>query len=234
MDNARFILCRKCDALHHITRFDSAAPTDYISPGEAREIPEDDRRAFMHRHAGHKLEALKAVGDYYIPQGVVADPMAVAYLKVTNGKREFLLRRSRGDILEPRKFERIDGNLSESPTASRIQERELRRELRLRFRWDDGESLTDGEIERFIALFRAVAGDVPARSGSATQPSFDDDNIKFAALEAATKMLLLERCTSYFSTAEVQALRRFIEAHSNGSDVMTVVLRRQITVAALV
>jgi hypothetical protein len=55
----------------------------------------------------------------------------------------------------------------------------------------------------------------------------------YAALDGCTKDSLLKQCASHFLPEEVQALRRFVESHSAGSDVMTLVLRRRMTVTEL-
>lgn len=230
MDNGNFILCRKCGAVHHVTAFDKA-PAHAFAMGEAHEIPADDWRAFMDQHAGHGVETLKAVGEQYFPGGSSSDPMAVAYLKVANGHRKYLLRRSRQSIDEPLRFERVEASLGETMMALEIQERELRKELKLRFRRDGGEPLSDAKIDIFIALFRAAASQVDAGGVSATEPSYANDNIAYAALETRTKESLLKQCAGRFTAEEGQALRQFIEAHSQGSDVMTLVLRRQLAVA---
>jgi hypothetical protein len=39
----------------------------------------------MARHAGHRLEAMTATGNDYLPSGSAFDPMAIAYLEVSNG-----------------------------------------------------------------------------------------------------------------------------------------------------
>jgi hypothetical protein len=114
MDKARFILCSRCDAVHHVTAFDKA-PAYTFSATDPKSTPADDWRAFMEQHAGHTLQSLKAVNEPCFPSGLPADPMGVAYVKVTDGQREFLLRRSRRSIAEPVRFERIVAHLAEDP-----------------------------------------------------------------------------------------------------------------------
>jgi hypothetical protein len=229
MDNGKFILCRNCGAVHHVTVFDNA-PNYFVVAGATREKPADDWRVFMNRHAGHGLEALKALGELYFPDASAADPMAVGYLKVTNGHREYLLRRSRRSIGEPLRFECIEARFGEPVMALEIQEREIRKELELRFRWDSGQALSAAQIDLFIALWRDAAGQVDARGVTATEPSYVNHNISYAALEAPTKDRLLEQCGRHFTPAEVAAWRRFVEAHGGGSDVMTLLVRRQVPI----
>jgi hypothetical protein len=227
MDKGKFILCRNCGAVHHVTDYDRAP--SFIA-GEVEASPADDWRAFMNRHAGHGLEALKALGEQYVPDGSPADPMAVAYVEVTNGHRKFLLRRSRRSIGEPVRFERIEAHFGEPMVVVEVQEREIRKELRLRTSWPPGHSLSDEKIDRFIALFRDAASQVDARRLPAIEPSYTDTNASYAALEERTKASLLEQCARYFAPAEVEALRRFADDHGAGSDVMTLLLRRRVPI----
>jgi hypothetical protein len=186
----------------------------------------------MDQHAGHTLEALRALEESCFPAGSPGDPMAVGYLKVTDGQQEFLLRRSRSTIAEPVRFERIEGRLTEDPAASlEIQESELRKELRLRFRCHDGGSLSDAKVELFIKLFRTAVRQLQASSVTLTQRSCKNDTIAYAALPAGAGDFLLEQCAVFFTAAEVRALRTFLQAHGAGSDVMTLVVRRRIALA---
>jgi hypothetical protein len=227
MDNGKFILCRNCGAVHHVTDFDREPK--YFA-GAAEGSPADDWRTFMNRHAGHSLEALKALGDIYVPEGSPADPMAVAFIEVTNGHRSFLLRRSRASIAEPVRFERIEGRFGEPVVIAEVQEREIRKELKLRFNWPANYRLNDEKIDLFISLFREAAGDVDVGRLTEVEPSYADDNISYAALEERIRNSLLKGCSRYFAADEIEALRRFVDGHSSGSDVMTLLLRRRVRI----
>jgi hypothetical protein len=229
MDNGKFILCRNCGAVHHVTDFDRAPK--YFT-GAAEGTPMDDWRAFMNRHAGHSLEALKALGDAYVPDGSPTDPMAVAFIEVTNGHRSFLLRRSRPSITEPVRFEHIEGRFGDPVVVAEIQEREIRKELKLRSSWPPDHRLNDEKIDLFISLFREAAGDVDVGKLTDVEPSYADDDISYAALEDRIKNSLLQGCSRYFAPAEIEALRQFIDGHSSGSDVMTLLLRRRVRIEA--
>ena len=65
----------------------------------------DDRRAFMRRHWGHRLEALKAIGEKQFQTGRTFDLMNIGLIEVTNGKDLFVLRSFRNRIDEPLNFE---------------------------------------------------------------------------------------------------------------------------------
>ena len=228
MDDGKFILCRKCGSVHHVTPFDKA-PDRGLDAAEP--APAIDWRAFMDQHAGHPLEAMKAVGEIYFPGGASSDPMSVAYLRVTAGQNKYLLRRWRRSIAEPLRFERIEGDVETPVMALDVQEHEIRKELKLRFRLADGKPFGDAKVDLFVAAFRATAARMDTRKLIEIAPSYADDNIAYAALDTPARVSLLEECAAHFTPEEVEALRGFVESHSNGSDVMTLVLRRRIVVA---
>jgi|SRR6516162_10846578 len=86
MDNGRYIWCRNCGAIHHVSAFDRS-PVYAVAAGEVHEKEADDWRDFMNSHAGHRLEALQASGKSFFPQGLVFDSMNVAYVQVSNGEQ---------------------------------------------------------------------------------------------------------------------------------------------------
>lgn len=121
MADDKFIWCRNCDAVHHVTSFDKAPLYDYIS-GELEVMPADDWRTFMKQHEGHRIQPLRAVGEKYFCKGTVSDPMGVAYVEVTNGQERLLLRRTRKSIAEPLSFELTAGRMIDQGLTIGIQE----------------------------------------------------------------------------------------------------------------
>jgi len=75
MVNKKFIRCRKCDVVHHVTAFDKA-PTYLLSAWGLSETAANDWEEFMTRHAGHRLEPFEASGKSFFPDGMNSDPMA--------------------------------------------------------------------------------------------------------------------------------------------------------------
>lgn len=114
--NDRFLNCRGCNEVHKVTPFDQA-PIYEMQGSRAREIPTDDRRRFMERHAGHAIEELSSVSeDWLEPQGAI-DPMAESYVFVANGRYLFLLHRSRRSIAEPVVYRVMPRQLTLWPTG---------------------------------------------------------------------------------------------------------------------
>ena len=96
----RFLYCRGCNEVHKVTPFDQA-PIYELQGSNVREIPTDDRRQFIERHAGHAIEELSSVAEDWLKPQSASDPMAESYVFVANERYFFLLRRSRRSIADP-------------------------------------------------------------------------------------------------------------------------------------
>jgi hypothetical protein len=102
----RFLYCRICNEVHHVTPFDSAPMYD-LEGTTVREIVIDDRRQFLDRHDDHGIEKLRGVTENYFSVGRLIDPMQVGYVEVTNGKEFFILRISRKTIADPVSYKMV-------------------------------------------------------------------------------------------------------------------------------
>lgn len=229
MDKEKFILCRTCDVIHHVTPFDKA-PVYSVLGGESQENPANDWRDFVTAHAGHTLEPLKGTGEKYFPKGSVADPMGVGYIEVTNGTARMLLKRTRTRIDEPVRFQRLTGRLTDDGATLEIQENEIKNEMKYHFSWAPL-SFDDQKITRFVQLFKESVNDIDPRSVRVSEYSYTDDNISYGLLEDFVVKALLAKCAAYFVPAEVEFIRRFVETHRSSSDVMALVMRRRVTVS---
>ncbi|HEX9146962.1 MAG TPA: hypothetical protein VGA09_22025 [Candidatus Binatia bacterium] len=231
MARDKFILCRNCDAIHHVTHFDKALRNSVIG-GEGQESPAEDWRVFVIAHAGHLLEPLEGTGERYCPSGSALDPMGETYIEVTNGNARMLLKRTRTTIDEPVQFHRVLGRLSDNGTTIEIQEKEIKNEMKYHFSWAP-HTFDDQKIACFVELFKEVVKDIDPRSVRASEYSYTDDNVSYAVLEDYMVQALLSKCAASFVPAEVAFIKRFVEMHRSGSDVAALVLRRQVTIAQL-
>jgi hypothetical protein len=102
--NRRFLYCRDCNAVHHVTPFDTAPSYERVGLA-IRETPRDDRGQFMDRHSGHRIGDLISVAESCPQGGQSADPMKVTYIEVTDGRESFVLRSFRSSIADPLSYE---------------------------------------------------------------------------------------------------------------------------------
>lgn len=232
MDNEKFIRCCVCDAIHHVSPFDKAPVYD-CSGNQLEERPTDDWRAFMEKHAGHRLEPLKASGETFFPYGLPRDPMSVAYVEVTNGHDRYLVRRGRKSIQEPMSYELISGRLAEVGIRVEVQENEIKKEMKNHFSWTPAICPRDEKIDIFLGLIKEVIQTLEPRRIQISGYSYLDDTVSYGLLDDATVELLMDKCAVCFLPDELASLRRFVEAHRSGCDVMTLVMRRRLTIESL-
>jgi len=228
MDDGKYIWCRNCGATHHVSGFDRY-PTYQVVSGEVHETAADDWRDFMSKHAGHRLEPLTATGRDYFPGGP-GDPMTAAYIEASNGNETLLLCRSRRSIEEPVRYEIVKGQRVETRLSLEVQENEIRKEMKLHFSWAPAAPLDDEKIDLFLALVREVVRELDPHSLSTTEYSYTDDNISYAQLSSSLVDTLMAKCSGHFLPTELVALRRFIDSHREGCDVMALIKRRSISI----
>ncbi|MFQ5682845.1 MAG: hypothetical protein ACE5HC_06175 [Candidatus Binatia bacterium] len=224
MVEEKFIWCRNCNEIHHVSPYDKV-PTYVVAEGYVKETPTDDWRKFMHRHDGHKLERLEGASEKITPSGQAVDPMSVGYIEVTNGQESFLLRSSRRRIEEPVSFQLMRGRIGLTHTTLEIQENEIKKEMKNHFSWAPLPLLSSQKIDLFVKLFKEVAKGLDSKEIRIGETSFSDDSVAYGVLDSTITERLMEMCANQFPPAELDAIRRFIETHRESDDVMALVIR---------
>ena len=181
----------------------------------------------MKRHEGHRLEPLEPLTEKSFPDASVFDPMSVGYVEVTNGRDRLLLRQMRRSIYEPLSFELVTGRLIEQGVTVGIQDNPIKKEMKYHFEWS-AEPLQDDKIDLFIELYRDVVKEIKPEEIEVGGFSFDDANVSYGLPEPRVVDLLMVKCAAYFRSNELLDIRKFIDSHLEGCDVMALVMRCQI------
>lgn len=226
MGQEKYIWCRDCNEVHHVSPFDKA-PAYALVQGVEHEYPMDDWRAFMRRHAGHKLEGLKSAGEKYSPSGGPMDPTKEAYVEVTNGQDRFVIRSSRGSIDEPLHFDLIKGRLTSAGATLEIQENEIRKEMKFHFAWNPLERLNEKKIDLFIALFREIVFELSPEKVRICGYSYSDSSVAYGLLPSGALKALVQKCAPHFLPGELNGIGRFIEAHRGEDGVLALLIRQR-------
>lgn len=229
MGSEKFIHCCVCDAIHHVSPFDKA-PTYRLVGGAVEEQATDDWRSFMAQHAGHRLEPLRASGEKLLPDGSSIDPMSENYIEVTNGQDRYVVHRARKSIQEPMSYELIRGRLANVSLMVEVQECEIKKEIKNHFSWAPATCPDDDKIDLFVGLVNDVVKNIDPHRIQISEYSYTDDAIAYGTFDRAALDALMERCVNYFLPDELASLRRFVETHGSGCDVMALVLRRRLMV----
>jgi hypothetical protein len=229
MDKEKFIRCRKCDVLHRVTPFDNA-PIYVFKANDLEKQATDDWRLFMEQHAGHRLEPLRGTGEKFFPSGSPSDPMSVAYIEVTNDYDQFLVRRGRKTIQEPFRYELVLGRLANVGPRLEVQQDEIKKEMKNHFLWAPAACPDDDKIDLFVSIVKDVIEALDPSSVAINEYSYVDDTVSYGLFDSAAVNALMQRCAASFGPAQLEAIRRFVDTHRSGCDVMTIVIRRQLNI----
>ena len=124
-------------------------------------------------------------------------------------------------------YELVQGRLTDAGLTVEIQENEIKKELKNHFSWAPANCPDEPKIDLFVSLFKEVVKMLDPYCIQVSQDSYADGSISYGTLDSATLDILIDRCAVCFSPDELTSIRRFVESHRNGCDVMTLVLRRQ-------
>jgi hypothetical protein len=79
-------------------------------------------------------------------------------------------------------------------------------------------------------LIKEVIQSLEPRRIQISAYSYLDDKVSYGLLDDDTVDLLMDKCAVCFLPDELVSLRRFVQAHRRGCDVMTLIMRRRLTI----
>lgn len=182
----------------------------------------------MEQHASHRLEPLRGTGEKWFPSGSLWDPMSVAYIEVTNGHEHFVVRGERKTVQEPLRYELLRGRLLRVGATLEAQADEIKKEMKNHFSWAPATCPDDDKIDLFVSLVKEVIQTLDVRTIAISEHSYLDDRVSYGLFDTAAIKSLVQRSAAYFCPVQLEAIRRFVDAHRSGCDVMTIVVRRQL------
>ena len=134
------IRCINCDEVFIRTSFDRYPEYQY-DPNHPFEpvqtIERDDFQDFLISHRGHRLEYLEIIGDSFISEKPYSEPVKISYLRATNKKEKFVIKKFREKIGEPIKYQLIPGDYFLECLGVEIQSNEITKQLKAEFIFDD-------------------------------------------------------------------------------------------------
>ena len=124
----------------------------------------------------------------------------------------------------------VKGQLIEQGLSLEIQDKQIRKEMKLHFSWSPGLPLDDAKVELFIEIFREVVGTLDPKSVRTSKYSCEDENVSYGQLDARVTDILMAKCSEHFLPSELQSLGRFVETHSDDGGLMAIIKRRSVSV----
>lgn len=209
------IRCIYCNKVFIKTPFDQSPEYQYdprFSSVTFQSIEKDDYQDFLKEHQGHPLEYLEIIEDSYISEQPYSEPVKVSYVKATNGKEKFVIKKFRENIEDPLRYELILGDYSLELQEIEIQSKEIAQQLKTEFQ---KHPLSPTQISKFIKLYqRIVEGMDLLQLEPISEESYHPLE-RYYKLDDVSLYYLLRNCRNIFKGKEYEAMEGFIFRHKD-------------------
>jgi len=210
----QLIRCKYCDEIIMKTPFDQYPEYEWDtgrSPENFRSIEKDDFQDFLIHHHGHQLENLKIVEDSFVSERAYFEPIKTSFFKATNGKEKFVIKKFRGKIDEPLKYQLISGDYSLKCTALEIQSEEISKQLKRELK----PPLSQTQIAAFLKLYRAIVENINIHDLERISEESPYPLEIYYKIDDLHLMYLLRNCRNLFKGQEYSAMEEFIHRHKD-------------------
>ena len=210
----QLIRCKNCDEIFMKTPFDQYPEYEFGSGRSLdnfRSVERDDFQEFLIHHHGHQLENLKVIEDSFVSEKAYSEPVKASFLKATNGKERFVVKKFRERIDEPLKYLLVPGDYSLKCITVEVQSEEIAKQLKREFK----PPLAQGKIDAFLKLYRAIVEDVAIEDLERIPEESDRPLEVYYRIDDVSLMYLLRNCHNIFKGREYSAMEEFIHRHKD-------------------
>ena len=223
------VRCKNCDEIFMKTPFDQSPEYEGDpdrSPENIRSIERDDFQDFLIHHQGHQLENLKIIEDSFVSEKPYFEPLKTSFLKATNGKENFVIKKFREKIDEPLKYELIFGDYALQCMDIEIQSSEISNQLKRELRPPPSPT----QISAFLKLYRTLAQSINLRDCERVPEESPHPLEVYYKIDDVSLMYLLRNCHHIFTGQKYSAVEEFIHRHKDdGVLLLKVMFKIQIT-----
>lgn len=209
------IRCINCNEIILKTPFDQSPEYERSLGGSFesfRTLKRDDFQDFLRNHQEHQLEDLRIVEDSFVSEKEYAEPVKISYLKATNGKENFVIKKFRERIDEPLKYELIHGDYSLRLIDIKIQSKEILRQLSEEFKTYPFDK---DKIEAFLKLFQHIAESIDINKLERIPEESLNPSEIFYRMDDISLAYLLRNCRNIFKGQEYVNIEEFIHRHKD-------------------
>jgi hypothetical protein len=228
MSADQFLHCLDCGVVFRPTPYDRAPAWEATTSGW-QEVPRDDCMEFLTVHARHHLRTLRPTGSAMLHEGPLWDPMVATYWEVSDGAETVVVQGSREHVDQPLCYRIIPGRLVAERLAVEIPEDDLRQQID-RALWPG--TCPERKLAAFVECCKQVVWDVDPATLQVIYDVPSDPSLSVARLPAAAVARLAEHARRIFDTTEAARLETLLGPADDGSDLLTVLIRQRVRVAA--
>ncbi len=211
----QLIRCKNCDEIFMKTPFDQHPEYSFDSGRsfEAfRVIETDDYQDFLINHQGHQLENLEILEDSFVSEKAYSEPVKTSFVKATNGKEKFLIKKYREKIDEPLKYRLIRGDYSLKCVAVEIQAGEIAKQMKREL----DPPLSQDKIDAFLKLCHTIGENVEIKDLERIPEESPYPLEIYYQLNDVHLAYLLRNCRNIFKGQEYSEIEEFIHQHKDG------------------
>ena len=211
----QLIRCINCDEIFLKTPYDQWPEYEcYSGPSSEplRIIDRDDYQDFLKNHRGHQLENLNILEDSFVSEKDYSEPVKISYFRVTNGKERFVIKKFRGKIDEPLKYQLIAGDYSLKLLNIKIQSEEIAKQLRVEFKATPFPQI---KIDAFIKLYQHIAETIDMKKLERVSEESHNPLEIYYKMSDIGLAYLLRNCHNIFKGQEYLYIEEFIHRHKD-------------------
>jgi hypothetical protein len=190
-------------------------PEYEFGPGHAPEnfqsIKRDDFQDFLSHHHGHQLEQLRIIEDSYVSEKAYSEPVKTSFLKATNGREKFVIKKFRERIDEPLKYQLIPGDYSLKCVGVEIPSEEILRQLEREVK----PSLCQEKMDAFLRVMSTLAKNLDVSELERIPEEAHHPLEVYYKIDDVHVMHLLRSCRNIFKGQEYLAMEEFIHRHKD-------------------
>ncbi|MBW1973826.1 MAG: hypothetical protein JRI44_13475 [Deltaproteobacteria bacterium] len=223
----KLIRCINCNEVMGITEWDFCPQYIYNrNNGTIKEIEIDDRKEFLQRHKGHKIEELIPITPP-ISDKPYTEPTKTCYFEATNGNERFLIKRWRDKIDSPFIYEIIKGSIEIKNIEVQVQVEAIKKQIRMVKDF----CISEEKLNNFI---KAVQKEVKKLDPQTLEVCAEGKtpSISYCKLSDDCVEGILKRCQDKFNLQELNFLRNFILQNNYYNDVMTLIVKKNFFIKA--
>ncbi len=182
-----------------------------LPPDNFQTTERDDFKDFLSHHQGHQLEDLNIIEDSYVSEKAYFEPIKTSFLKATNGREKFVIKKSRERIDEPLKYELVSGDYCLKCIAVEIQSDEILKQLAREM----NPFPSQYKIDAFLKLMRALVEDIEIQDLERIPEESHHPLETYYKIDDVRVMYLLRNCRRIFKGREYSAIEEFIHRHKD-------------------
>jgi hypothetical protein len=211
---SQLVRCKNCDQIFMRSPFDEL-PEYRLGPGLSPEnfqaMEKDDFKDFLSNHQGHQLEDLDIIEDSYVSEGAYSEPVKTSFLKATNGKEKFVVKKSRERIDEPLKYELVSGDYHLECVAVGIRSDEILKQMAREM----SPFPSQDRVDAFLKLMGTLVKDIEIQDLERIPEESHHPLEIYYKLDDLRIMYLLRNCRRIFKGQEYSAIEAFIHRHKD-------------------